>query len=364
MTTDLANIPSGGAMSSLDAMLAGDEGLKAALIAEKKKQDELKATPGGMPPFKCIKLPRGAGKAFTIKMDNAEYQLPYMIAHVIHIQPYRIWFVNNKVICQSDDGKVSRKTGVQYPCQKCDECPKSQFVNQEGGKSIKPVCTNKTRLFFVPMADVDHASNSMGYKYPINSDGSIYNDCGKEPMYIDLPPTSKKAIGEYIDQCSAFQGKQYPYKAFISMMRVESTSNAAGTFSKLAITPFNIVEGYQFKMAVAMVDALELEKMALESHDEDSGPSAPASATVLAPAAFTPPASSTQVAAAMQQQAQTVEPTPAAPPVAQAAPAPVAPVTPPQAAPAATAGFLGATPTQAPTPTAAPSNIPSWLKKS
>lgn len=219
-----------------------------------------------LPPFKKLSVPSRGGMQFEYREapKSSPVFLNHFIGHIVKIQYFRQWWQNNHVICQSDDSKISRATGVRYPKTVCDTCPHGQFANLPGGISKKPDCSKKARLYIIPClfnpADKTYAYTYSAAQQPDGTLAPVNELCG-EPIYMDVPPTSLKSLQDFFNQCNTFGPRPLPFTVFVALFTIQEAKNKDGQpYAKLVIQPRNVVPPH----------GLLFQKQILEKYDLDN----------------------------------------------------------------------------------------------
>lgn len=330
--------------------------------ADLRQQDAM--TPQtNLPPFRRIKLPQGGGTMFKVETGkNVFAEVNQLIVHIVHIQEFRQQWLNKAVICQSDDGVRSRNTPkVRYANAVCEVCPDAQFQPLPGGKQVKPKCSKKARLYMIPC--LVGAQFNGGWAYPVDETGKyVMEGVGKEPCYIDLPPTSLKSLNEFFKRCEQLSAKRVPYTAAIARLTCTESKSSDGqsSFSKVDIAPIAITAAHMYAHGKKLIEDHKL-KLAEIHDDEDHS-----DATTVTPISVTTvqanPAPVAQTGVAAQPAFFQAASTPAAAAPAQPQPGVAQPV---QTAVAAAPAQV-VQPTVAPAaPSASPASVaaglPPWM---
>lgn len=336
-----SNVPAANDLFELKDMLANDLDKSKSLLS-----------PSSLPPFKQLRLPR-SGKSLEYKTETATFQLPYFIGQIVHIQYFQQLWQNRNVLCCSDNGVTSRSSGVAFPLADCRSCPKNQFTQIPGGKNRRPECSKKARLYIQPYI-FNPQTRDMTYSEPITMNGADFAPVSEhvsEPYFMDVPPTSLKAITEYLAACQKIGPTPLPYTACVALISaIESTNSENQVFTKLDIRPLAPVSKTMFLYKNHVVEKFDLDKAEINSSDDNgvahaspvAAPTAPAAqvfnAALQPPTAVQPP--TVQVIPPAQpaqvvQQPVAAQPAQVVPPTPPVAPTLQAPVQAPVAAPPA-----------------------------
>ena len=167
--------------------------------------------------FTRVKIPSGGGLSFEVPGDDPEKpeQKQTLRGVIVDKHPANVYWADaysgesNAPDCSSVDGE----TGIGEPGGVCRTCPYNQFGSGEGrGKA----CKNIFRLYLLV-------------------EGEMF------PLLITLPPTSKKALNDYISR-SILQKGQRSY-GVLTEIALKKEKNSDGivyssvTFKKVEVLP-------------------------------------------------------------------------------------------------------------------------------
>lgn len=241
------------------------------LLQQDLEKSQSLMPPAILPPFKQLRLPR-SGKHLEYKTDTATFQFPYFIGQILHIQYFQQLWQNRNVVCCSDDGIMSRATGVAFPNTLCKTCPKNQFVPVPGGKTKRPECSKKARLYIQPYL-FNPQQRDMSYADPFKMEGNDFIPVSEhvaEPYFMDVPPTSLKSITDYLLACQKIGSMPLPYTACVALISaIESTNVENQVYSKLDLRPLAPVSKTMFLYKAYAVEKYNFERTAIEVTPED-----------------------------------------------------------------------------------------------
>jgi hypothetical protein len=168
----------------------------------------------GTIPFDIVKIPSAGGLAFEVPgVDEAHPTITQeLIGIILDHHPANSWWMseftggNEQPDCSSIDGKngLMTSTGeVRY----CEDCPMNEFGS---GKDGSKACKNLHRVYLLRSGE------------PL-------------PIILQIPPTSLKALKNYLGKRVVIQGKR-SWQVLTKITLAKATSNGGITYSQAVFT--------------------------------------------------------------------------------------------------------------------------------
>lgn len=203
----------------------------------------------GSIPFDRVKIPSGGTVAFEVPGEDEEN--PDVVKEIVGVilwhHPVNAYWKekfaggNEQPDCSSFDGKtgVDRETGE---CKDCASCPYNQFGSDPNGGSGK-ACKNVHRV------------------YILREDNPV-------PIILALPPTSLKAMRDYIGKRILLRNMR-SYDA-VTKITLKKETNAAGiAYSKAVFNFGGKLTPEQSAQAKAMADGIKAMDKNIDIDDAD-----------------------------------------------------------------------------------------------
>ena len=199
--------------------------------------------------FDRVKIPSGGVTMFEVPgedEDNPE-NVQALTGVILHHHPMNAFWAeafggeNNSPDCASLDGKqgVVRETGE---CRACDKCKYNQFGSAENGKG--KACKNIHRLYILREGD------------PV-------------PLILALPPTSLKALKDYLGKTVLLKAKRRSYEVVTKITLKKDKNENNITYSKAVFALAGTLTEEQAASTRAMRDAVIAMANMVDIDEED-----------------------------------------------------------------------------------------------